>query len=77
MKDTLLRFFDNDDIKRELRVLIKPISSLIYNELYIYIWFLCVYHVVLLFVIVTVLCLLLQRGGAPAGAPAVASIHMS
>jgi hypothetical protein len=61
IKETFQRFFNNEQIKMEMREFIKPIGNLIYQEIYIYLWFLCLYHVVLLFIIVAVLCLLMRK----------------
>jgi hypothetical protein len=60
VKETFIQLMSNEQIKKELHGLIKPIGQLIYNEIYLYVWFLCMYHVLLLFIIVAVFCLLLR-----------------
>jgi hypothetical protein len=61
MKEKCLQFFQNEDIKRNVREIIKPIGTLIYNELFIYIWFICIYNIILFFIIILVLILLLRK----------------
>jgi len=60
IKDSCIDFFKNEDIKRDVKELIYPIVCLIYNEIYIYIWFICLYHVLLIFIILANLYLLLR-----------------
>ena len=52
MKEKLLQFFKNEDMKRHMKEMIQPIGTIIYNELFIYIWLICIYNVVLFFVII-------------------------
>jgi len=61
IKEKCFHFFQNENIKKNMREIIKPIGTLIYNELFIYIWFLCIYNVVLFLIITTVLILLLRK----------------
>ena len=60
IRDTCIDFFQNDDIRKDVRDILKPIAQNIYNELYIYIWFICFYHVILIFIILVNLFLLLR-----------------
>ena len=53
-------FFKNEDIKRDVRAIIQPICGIIYNEVYPYLWFLCIYHVFLIFIVLANLILLLR-----------------
>ena len=61
IQDTCIDFFKNEDIKSVFREMIRPIVNIIYNEIYIYIWFICIYIVFLTFIILANLVLLLQR----------------
>lgn len=54
-------FFQNADIQRMLKEFIRPISVLIYDQLYFYIWFICLYHIILIFLVLVILFLLLPR----------------
>jgi hypothetical protein len=58
-RDTCIDFFQNEDIKNDLTRLLKSSVNVIYNEIYIYIWFICFYNVFLIFIILANLYLLL------------------
>jgi hypothetical protein len=45
------------DLKKGI---LEPIGSIVYNELYFYVWFICLYHVFLLIIVVANLILLLR-----------------
>ena len=49
IRDKCIDFLKNEDTKRDVKEIIKPIVHIIYNEIYIYIWFICLYNVFLLF----------------------------
>lgn len=59
-RDTCIDFFQNEDIKNDLTGLLKNSVNVIYNEIYIYIWFICFYNVFLIFIILANLYLLLS-----------------
>lgn len=44
-------YLKNDDIKRFIKDAVKPIVNVVYNEIYVYIWFICIYNVFLIFII--------------------------
>jgi hypothetical protein len=60
IRDKFITFLKNEDIRRDVKDIIKPISELIYNETYLYIWFICVYNVLLLFIILANLFILIR-----------------
>lgn len=60
IRDTCIDFFKNEDIKRDVKAMILPIGGMIYNELYPYLWFICIYNVFLIFIVLANLILLLQ-----------------
>ena len=60
IRDTCIEFFQNEDIRRVVKEIIKPIANIIYNETYLYIWFICIYNVFLLFIILANLFLLVK-----------------
>jgi hypothetical protein len=47
-----LKFLENEENKAQLKKIVQPLGTMIYNELYVYIWIICVYNVVLLFLLV-------------------------
>jgi len=60
IRDACIELFKNEDIKRDVTELIKPIVNIIYNEIYVYIWVICFYNVFLTFIILANLFLLLR-----------------
>ena len=60
VKESCINFFQNADTKRDIQEIIKPLVDIIYNEIYIYLWFICIYNVFLIFIILANLFLLLR-----------------
>ena len=60
IKDTCIEFFKNEDTKRELKDIVKPLFSFIYNEIYIYLLLICIYHIFFFFIVLVNLYLLLK-----------------
>jgi len=61
LKDTFNHFFQNEDIKTDIKeLLMKPIFSMIYNEFYLYLWIIAVYNIFFVFIILSILCILLN-----------------
>ena len=58
IKDTFIDFFKNEETKKELKLMIRPITDLIYNEMYVYILLICIYNIVLVFIILIILYIL-------------------
>lgn len=46
-------YLKNDDVKRFIKDAVKPVVNVVYNEIYIYVWFICIYNVFLIFIILT------------------------
>ena len=59
IRDSCVEFLQNEDIRKNVKDIIKPIVQIIYNEIYIYIWFICFYNVLLIFTILANLYLLI------------------
>ena len=60
IRDSCIEFFKNEDIRRDVKEIIKPIANMIYNETYLYIWLICFYNVFLLFIVLANLFLLIR-----------------
>jgi len=60
IRDTCIDFFKNEDIRKNIKEVLTPISNLVYNEIYPYIWFICIYHVILIFIVLVNLYLLIR-----------------
>ena len=61
----IAEWLKNEDIQRNFRKASSAVVAAIYNEIYVYIWFICVYNIFLLIVVVINLYLLVRmwRGG--------------
>ena len=59
IRDSCIEFFQKEDIKRYLKEILRPIVHIIYNEVYPYIWFICIYNVFLIFLTLANFMLLL------------------
>jgi hypothetical protein len=60
IRDTCIDFFKNEDIRKDVREMLKPFAQIMYNELYLYIWVICFYNVFLIFIVLINLFLLLK-----------------
>jgi hypothetical protein len=60
IRDTCIEFFQNEDIRQDMKTVIQPLGGMLYNEIYPYLWFLCIYHVFLTFLVLAILILLLR-----------------
>jgi hypothetical protein len=60
IRETCVEFFQNEDIRKEIKEIIRPIVGIIYNEVYVYLWVICFYNVFLFFIILANLVFILQ-----------------
>lgn len=61
LKEICQDYFKSKDGRNDLREgVLEPISSIVYNEFYFYVWFICLYHVFLLIIVFANLVLLLR-----------------
>lgn len=60
LRDSCIAFFQDENIKRDLREITKPILDTIYDELNIYVWIVLVYNIFLVFIILANSFLLLR-----------------
>jgi hypothetical protein len=60
IRDTCIDFFKNEDIRKDVKEMLKPFAQIMYNELYLYIWVICFYNVFLIFIVLVNLFLLLK-----------------
>jgi len=51
IKKSCIDFFQNEDIKLYVREILKPVVHILYNEIYVYIWIICLYNIFLFFFI--------------------------
>ena len=60
IKDSCIEFLNNANTMKELKDILKPLTSSIYNELYIYIWIICFYSIVMFLLILANLYVLMN-----------------
>lgn len=61
MWDSCVNYMKTDEAKRQLREsVITPVGDILYNEMYFYVLFICIYHVFLILIILANLFLLLR-----------------
>ena len=65
----IAEWLKNEDIQRNFRKASNVVVATVYNEVYIYIWFICIYNIFLLVIVVINLYLLVRlwRGGVQIG----------
>ena len=61
LRDTFKQFLENEDIKTDMKeMMMKPIFSMIYNEIYLYLWVIAVYNIFFVFIILAIFFILLK-----------------
>jgi hypothetical protein len=60
MRNVVEDFFKNEDIKRDIKEISKPVVKFIYDEIYVYIWLICLYNVFFILVVLAILYLIIQ-----------------
>jgi len=60
IRDTCIDFFKNEDIRKDVKEMLKPFAQIMYNELYLYIWVICFYNVFLILIVLVNLFLLMK-----------------
>jgi hypothetical protein len=60
IKDSIIDFVKSEEIKQDLYSIVEPVRNSIYNEMFPYLMFICIYIVVLTFIILANLILLVR-----------------
>lgn len=61
LRDTFKQFLENEDIKNDVKeMMMKPIFSMIYNEIYLYLWIIAIYNIFFVFIILAIFFILLK-----------------
>lgn len=58
IRENCIAFFQDEQIRSDIRFIIKPLVDSLYSELSIYIWIICFYNLFLAFIILANLFLL-------------------
>ena len=56
----VISFLKNEEVTQYIKNLVGPLGTMIYNEVYVYMWFICIYNVFLIFLVLVNLVLLLK-----------------
>ena len=59
-KDMCIDFFKNEDTKKDVKEMMNPIFTMIYNELYIYIWIIAIYNIFFIFILLAIFFIILN-----------------
>lgn len=60
--DECVNYCKTDEAKRHMKdSIISPIGKIIYQELYLYVWLICFYHIFLVFLILCIIIMLLRQ----------------
>jgi len=60
LRDTCIDFFKDENTKKDVKEMMKPIFSMMYNELYLYIWVIAIYNIFITFMILAMFFILVK-----------------
>jgi|UniRef100_A0A6C0IUG6 hypothetical protein len=63
IKDSFLSFFKDKEMKQNIKEILRPVTDIVYNEIYIYVWFICFFNLFLFIIILVNLFLLVRISG--------------
>lgn len=52
LKDRCIEFLKDKDIRNDMKEIITPLIDMIYNDMYVYIWLICIYNIFLIILII-------------------------
>ena len=52
LKDRCIEFLKDKDIRNDMKEIITPLFDMIYNDMYLYIWLICIYNIFLIVLII-------------------------
>lgn len=56
----LSELWENEEVKRQIKNAAYPLVAMVYNEIYVYVWFICIYNIFLLGLVVLNVYLLVR-----------------
>jgi len=59
--DVFTQILYSNDTQQKFREMIKQIGHLVYDEIYLYVWFICLYNVLLLFIVLFILYVIMRN----------------
>lgn len=54
------KFFDDEDTRKGIKQIMSPLGSIVYNEIYAYIWVICFYNIFLFIMVLANMYILLK-----------------
>jgi len=63
IKDSFLSFFKDKEMKQNIKEILRPVTDIVYNEIYIYVWFICFFNLFLFIIILVNLFILVRISG--------------
>jgi hypothetical protein len=60
LKDVCIDFFKNEDTKKDVRDMVNPIFTMIYNEIYVYVWIIAIYNIFFIFIVLAIFFIILN-----------------
>jgi hypothetical protein len=60
IRDVCTSFLQDENIRKDIKEIIKPLIQIMYNEIYIYLWLLWLYNVFLFCIILVILVILVR-----------------
>jgi hypothetical protein len=60
IRESCIEFFQNEDIRKDVKEIMRPLANIVYNEIYLYLWLICFYNLFLFFIVLAILVLLLR-----------------
>ena len=60
LRDSCIEYLQNENTKNIVKEMMKPLGSLIYNEIYIYVWIIAIYNIFFIIMILAMFFILLK-----------------
>jgi hypothetical protein len=60
LRDTCIEYLKDENTKKDVKEMMKPIFSMIYNEVYVYIWIIAIYNIFFIIMILAMFFILLK-----------------
>jgi len=59
-REACIEFLKDEDIRKDIKEMIRPLIQIMYNEVYLYLWLLCFYNLFLFILILAILIILIR-----------------
>jgi hypothetical protein len=55
IKELCIEFYQDENIRKNIKEFISPIYQMIYNDIYLYVWVVCFYSMLIIFILLCIL----------------------